>query len=58
MANTLASFRDSGSWFLHDADSDVLVIGDRDQTRIPERLAKRLDDARRHSSFIYGWPHW
>ena len=56
MANTLASFRDSESWFPHDADSDVLIIGDHDQTRIPERLAKRLDDAGRHSTFIYGWP--
>ena len=56
MANTLASFRDSESWFPHDADSDVLVIGDRDQTRIPERLAERLDDAGRHSTYIYGWP--
>ena len=56
MANTLASFQDSGSWFLHDADSDVLVIGDHDRTRIPEGLAKRLDDAGRHSTFIYGWP--
>ena len=56
MANTLASFRDSESWFPHDADSDVLVIGDHDQTRIPERLAKRLDDDGRHSTFMYGWP--
>ena len=56
MANTLASFRDAESWFPHDADSDVLVIGDHDQTRIPERLAKRLDDAERHSTYIYGWP--
>ena len=56
MADTLVSFGDSENWFLHDAHLDVLVTGDRDRTEIPERLATRLEDTRRHSTFIYGWP--
>ena len=56
MAKTLASFRDPESWFTHDADSDVLIIGDDDRIPIPEKLDRRLDDAGRHSTFIYGWP--
>ena len=56
MADTLARFADSESWFLHDAGLDVLVTGDRDRAVIPERLAKRLEDTVRHSTFIYGWP--
>ena len=56
MAKTLASFRDPESWFTHDADSDVLIIGDDDRIPIPEKLGRRLDDAGRHSTFIYGWP--
>ena len=56
MANTLTSFRDSESWFTHDADSDALVIGDDDRIPIPKTLGRRLDDTGRHSTFIYGWP--
>ena len=56
MADTLASYGDSKSWFLHDSGSEVLVTGHRDRTPIPERLGRRLDDAGRHSTFIYGWP--
>ena len=56
MADTLAGFGDSESWFLHDTDLDVLVTGEQDRAVIPERLAKRLEDPGRHSTFIYGWP--
>ena len=56
MADTLASVGDSESWFLHDAARDVLVTGDHDRAAIPERLAKRLEDTARRSTFIYGWP--
>ena len=56
MADTLARFSDSESWFPHDAGLDVLVTGDHDRAAIPERLASRLEDTARHSTFIYGWP--
>lgn len=56
MADTLASFGDSESWFLHDAHLDVLITGDRDRTDLPEELAKRLEDTGRNSTFVYGWP--
>ena len=56
MADTLASFRNSESWFPHDAESEVLVIGDHDRAPFPARLSRRLDDSEPHSAFIYGWP--
>ena len=56
MADTLASFADPKSWFPHEGSSEVLVTGHRDRIPIPQSLGRRLDDAGRHSSFIYGWP--
>ena len=56
MADTLASYGDSESWFLHDAEAEALVTGDRDTTPVPAPLGRRLDELERQSTFIYGWP--
>ena len=56
MADTLAGFQDSEKWFPHDAESDVLITGERDEAPVPRRLIGRLGESGRQPEFIHGWP--
>ena len=59
-ANTLVMFQDlNKKGFLHEAEAEHLVTGDRDWTPVPKRLGRHLDAVdrtKRDAACIYGWP--
>ena len=59
-ANTLVMFQDlNKKGFLHEAEAEHLVTGDRDWTPVPKRLGRHfdaVDRTKRDAACIYGWP--